>query len=209
MTFGSFVVGFDADTLEEFDRIERFAQQAPIAYLMLNLLVPAPGTDLHARLVREGRWYGPNTDFSGGMFPVVHYANFGPAELLDAYMRAVERAYSWEQIRERVLRLFGRGTFTRPRLGNSFGPLFKLWMLLKIACIYCASRERPKRRLFVQALGLALRGAVSFDKAVGTLVAMEGFHRHIALLRAYRRDFEALPPPPQRPAAIADPDVIR
>jgi uncharacterized radical SAM superfamily protein len=189
MTFGSFIVGFDDDTLEELDRIVSFAQEAPVPYLMLNLLVPAPGTDLQLRLAEEGRWYGANTDFRGGLFPVVHYMRFGQTELFEAYLAAVKRAYSFEFIRERVLRLFARGTFTRSRRGNTLGPLARVWILARIALVYLTSPERIKRRFFAEVFGLARRGTVSFDKAVGTLVAMEGFHRHLRLLEGYRRDF--------------------
>ncbi|MBD3239947.1 MAG: radical SAM protein [Chitinivibrionales bacterium] len=192
MIFASFIVGFDNDTLDECDNIAAFAQDAPIPYLMLNLLGSAPGTDLQRRLTDEGRWYGPCTDFMGGIFPVMHYMQFSQTELYERYLATVTRAYEWPAIRERVVRLFGKGYFTRTRRGSDFGPLFKLWMLLRVVGLYLLSADRDKRRLFFELFSLARRGTVSFDKAVGVMVAMEGFHRHLDLLRRYRTAYAPL-----------------
>ncbi len=192
MIFASFIVGFDNDTLDECDNIAAFAQQAPIPYLMLNLLGSAPGTDLQRRLIDEGRWYGPHTDFMGGIFPVMHYRQFSQTALYERYLATITRAFGWPAMRERVLRLFRKGYFTRMRGGSDFGPLFKLWMLLRTVGLYVFSPDRDKRRLFVELLALARRGTVSFDKAVAVMVALEGFHRHAALLHRYRTDYAPL-----------------
>jgi hypothetical protein len=79
------------------------------------------------------------------------------------------------------------------RGGSDFGPLFKLWMLLRTVGLYVFSPDRDKRRLFVELLALARRGTVSFDKAVAVMVALEGFHRHAALLHRYRTIIEHTP----------------
>jgi len=189
MTFGSFVVGFDTDTLEEFGRIVSFAQQAPVPYLMLNLLVPSPGTDLQKRLRDEGRWLAADTNFSGGMFPVIRYMRLGHRELLNAYLEEVERVYSFAYIRERILRLFRRGAFTRQRAANDLKPLYKVLMLLKITWLYTITRTPYKRRFFFEVLALVAQRRVSIDRVVGTLATMEGFHRHVRLLHEYADAF--------------------
>jgi radical SAM superfamily enzyme YgiQ (UPF0313 family) len=50
-----FILGFDSDTEDIFDRQIRFIQQTGIAQAMVGLLTALPGTDLFQRLAREGR----------------------------------------------------------------------------------------------------------------------------------------------------------
>ena len=50
-----FIVGFDNDTLETFDRQYRFITESGIQVAMVGLLTALPHTPLYARLEREGR----------------------------------------------------------------------------------------------------------------------------------------------------------
>jgi len=53
--YGGFIVGFDNDTLDTFERQRRFINAAGIQVAMVGLLTAIPKTPLHARLEREGR----------------------------------------------------------------------------------------------------------------------------------------------------------
>lgn len=55
---GGFIVGFDSDREDIFERQLRFIEEAGIPMAMVGLLTAAPGTDLHERLRREGRLLG-------------------------------------------------------------------------------------------------------------------------------------------------------
>jgi len=57
------IVGFDNDTLAEFDRIHEFMNAADLWYVNLNLLDAIPGTELHRRIVRRA---------GGATGPTVH-----------------------------------------------------------------------------------------------------------------------------------------
>ena len=52
---GGFILGFDSDTEDIFDRQVEFIEQNGIAMAMIGLLTALPGTRLYARLRREGR----------------------------------------------------------------------------------------------------------------------------------------------------------
>ena len=60
-----FIVGFDEDTDDIFDRQIAFIREAGIPMAMVGILTAVEGTDLHDRLAREGRLlgasYGNNT----------------------------------------------------------------------------------------------------------------------------------------------------
>ena len=53
-----FILGFDTDPLDIFDRQIRFIQDSGIPSAMVSLLTALPGTRLHRRLLEEGRLAG-------------------------------------------------------------------------------------------------------------------------------------------------------
>jgi radical SAM superfamily enzyme YgiQ (UPF0313 family) len=63
---GGFIVGFDNDTSDIFERQFEFIQRSGVVTAMVGLLTALPRTRLHARLLREGRIVsesnGNNTD---------------------------------------------------------------------------------------------------------------------------------------------------
>jgi len=52
---GGFIVGFDSDTKDIFHQQFRFVQSSGVVVAMVGLLSALPGTQLHHRLVKEGR----------------------------------------------------------------------------------------------------------------------------------------------------------
>jgi radical SAM superfamily enzyme YgiQ (UPF0313 family) len=52
---GGFIVGFDSDGPEIFERQRRFIEESGVVTAMIGLLTALPGTRLHTRLTREGR----------------------------------------------------------------------------------------------------------------------------------------------------------
>jgi len=60
-----FILGFDTDTEDIFERQMRFIDQAAIPMAMVGMLMAMPNTQLHRRLDKEGRlknnWSGNNT----------------------------------------------------------------------------------------------------------------------------------------------------
>ena len=55
LIYGTFVLGCDADTPDVFDKTLEFAVRNHIAVTNFNPLIPMPGTEVYARMEREGR----------------------------------------------------------------------------------------------------------------------------------------------------------
>ncbi|UCF67840.1 MAG: B12-binding domain-containing radical SAM protein [Acidobacteriota bacterium] len=102
--WGGFILGFDEEGDDIFDRMIRFVQQSAIPYAMVGLLQAMPNTPLYRRMEREGRLQG---------LPVVRGDQFGctnfltrldPRTMLDGYKHVLESLYSPSVYFERCIR---------------------------------------------------------------------------------------------------------
>jgi radical SAM superfamily enzyme YgiQ (UPF0313 family) len=107
--WAGFILGFDHDGAEAFDRMTAFVQEAGIPYAMVGMLIALPGTKLYERLQREGRLL-PDVA-TGDMFAPTNIVTALPtADLLAGYARVLETLYEPEAYFERCrehLRHFG------------------------------------------------------------------------------------------------------
>jgi radical SAM superfamily enzyme YgiQ (UPF0313 family) len=98
---GGFILGFDTDRDDIFDRMVDFIQQSGIPIAMVGLLQAMPGTQLFRRLWREGRILdegrGDNTDDKLNFLP-----NMDATRLIEGYRSVLTRIYSCEAYYERV-----------------------------------------------------------------------------------------------------------
>jgi len=90
---GGFIVGFDNDPPDIFDRMIDFIQESSVGTAMVGLLTALPNTKLYERLMREGRLIertsGNNLDLKMNFLPRMNY------EILsDGYKNLLERIYS-------------------------------------------------------------------------------------------------------------------
>jgi radical SAM superfamily enzyme YgiQ (UPF0313 family) len=98
--WGGFMLGFDHDGPEVFDRMIRFVQDAGIAYAMVGTLTALPNTPLYARLAREGRLL-PGAETGDG-FAFSNVVTRLPMEsMVEGYIRVMETLYHPEIYFER------------------------------------------------------------------------------------------------------------
>ena len=98
---GGFILGFDTDREDIFDRLVDFIQKSAIPIAMVGLLQAMPGTQLHRRLSREGRILhaggGNNTGCELNFLP-----RMNPHRLVEGYRSVLRRIYSREAYYARV-----------------------------------------------------------------------------------------------------------
>ena len=98
---GGFIVGFDNDPPDIFDRMISFIQDSSVVTAMVGMLNALPSTKLYNRLAKEGRLLkrasGNNTDFSINFIPSMDYDR-----LLVGYKRVMQNIYSPQQYYKRV-----------------------------------------------------------------------------------------------------------
>jgi radical SAM superfamily enzyme YgiQ (UPF0313 family) len=99
---GGFILGFDTDKEDIFDRMVEFIQKSGIPIAMVGLLQAMPGTQLFRRLRTEGRI----VDAGGGNNTFCDRLNFLPrmdsAKLVEGYRDVMKRIYNCEAYYERV-----------------------------------------------------------------------------------------------------------
>ncbi|MFY9853307.1 MAG: B12-binding domain-containing radical SAM protein [Terracidiphilus sp.] len=99
---GGFILGFDTDKEDIFDRMVEFIEKSGIPIAMVGLLQAMPGTQLFRRLRHEGRI----VDAGGGNNTFCDRLNFLPrmdaAKLVEGYREVMKRIYNCEAYYERV-----------------------------------------------------------------------------------------------------------
>jgi radical SAM superfamily enzyme YgiQ (UPF0313 family) len=102
-----FIVGFDSDPEDIFERQIRFIRESAIPLAMVGLLTALPDTQLWRRLAREGRLLaestGNNTDGSLNFVPAMD-----TARLLEGYRQILRTIYSPAEFYQRALDCLGR-----------------------------------------------------------------------------------------------------
>jgi radical SAM superfamily enzyme YgiQ (UPF0313 family) len=90
-----FILGFDTDTDDVFDRQLAFIRDNGIPQSMLGLLAAMPNTDLFKRLEREGRIISQDNPHSGdNVDTVLNFVPVMPAEkLVEGYKRVIAETY--------------------------------------------------------------------------------------------------------------------
>ncbi len=100
---GGFIVGFDNDPPDIFDKQIQFIQEAGIPLAMVGLLSAIPNTQLYRRLKEEGRLL---TESSGNNTHELHF-NFQPKmdlnTLINGYKHIISQIYSPKTYFERCL----------------------------------------------------------------------------------------------------------
>ena len=105
MVFGSFVFGYDHDTIASFDRTLEFAMRSKLALAQFNPLIPIPATPLFARLEKEDRllykrwWLDDDYRYGDTIF---RPAGMTPEQLAEGCFRLRRQFNSYSSIAQRI-----------------------------------------------------------------------------------------------------------
>jgi radical SAM superfamily enzyme YgiQ (UPF0313 family) len=102
---GSFVLGYDGDTPDVFEKTLRFCEEARLESAIFPILTPYPGTDVRKRLEAEGRII--SSDWRDYDMEHVTFRPNGmtPEELQDGYDRICREFYSFPSMFRRIFKL--------------------------------------------------------------------------------------------------------
>jgi radical SAM superfamily enzyme YgiQ (UPF0313 family) len=99
---GGFIIGFDTDTLNTFNKMIEFIQNSGIVTAMVGLLHALPMTKLYKRLKKEGRILnaatGNNTDATLNFIPVIN-----KDILIEGYKKILNTIYNPKNYYNRII----------------------------------------------------------------------------------------------------------
>jgi radical SAM superfamily enzyme YgiQ (UPF0313 family) len=101
---GGFVVGFDSDTEDIFERQIEFIERTAIPWALLNSLHAMPRTALYERMQKEGRLLAESSHSSGDTTPPNFRTKMGPAVLLRGLAKTLAAIYEPKAFYERAWR---------------------------------------------------------------------------------------------------------
>lgn len=115
---GGFILGFDTDREDIFERLVEFIQKSGIPIAMVGLLQAMPGTQLFRRLAGEGRILhaggGNNTGCELNFLP-----RMNPERLMEGYRSVLRQIYASDSYYQRVRQYLQR---CRPRYRANLSP---------------------------------------------------------------------------------------
>jgi len=98
---GAFIVGFETDTLETFQKTYDFAMRNRLAMVNMGIMTPFPGTEIYAKAKREGLIRDDNWEHYTGANLVWEHPGLDKAELERAYLQFRRKFYGWRSIAKR------------------------------------------------------------------------------------------------------------
>lgn len=188
---GGFIVGFDNDPDDIFERQIEFIQKSGIPSAMVGLLTALPNTALFRRLKKEGRLVGES--FGGNTHDL--RMNFKPVmdlkKLLDGYREVISQLYRPDRYFARcatlIKNLQPRGTFKR-RIGTSeiralvlslIRQTFSSYGYRYMKFILRVVMTRPT--LIGEAIALSVKGH-HFIKMTREAIAVDEFKKYLSKL---------------------------
>src|SRR5918996_3052875 len=165
-----FIVGFDHDPEDIFERQINFIRESAIPLAMVGLLTALPQTQLWRRLQREGRLLtesnGNNTDCSLNFIPRID-----PSRLIENYKSVLRTIYSPGEYYQRALECLKRlPAATEPQWRH---PIRDLTSLVRVI-LTLGVRDRERSEFWRYIGHVAAFNRDTFARAV-TLAAM-GYH---------------------------------
>ncbi|RMF75034.1 MAG: DUF4070 domain-containing protein [Acidobacteria bacterium] len=165
--WAGFIVGFDSEGRDIFDRMIRFVQNAAIPYAMVGVLHALPRTRLFERLTGEGRLIETPTD--GDQFGLTNFVTkMDPVALLTGYRKVLETLYEpsvyFERCRRNLERWKPSRFGSRPRTLNEYGAALR--------SLLSQGRGAGYRRVYRSFLGwAATRHPSKLGRAIGQAIA--------------------------------------
>jgi radical SAM superfamily enzyme YgiQ (UPF0313 family) len=101
---GGFIVGFDSDSADIFDRQIQFIQESGIVTAMISILYALPGTALYQRLKKQGRLLDTTCMGSNSDGQVTFIPKMGIRALARGYLKVLNHIYSPSNYYERIFR---------------------------------------------------------------------------------------------------------
>ncbi len=188
--YGSFIIGFDKDSPEDFKIFEQFVEQSLMPVFNLSILGTTKGMELYDRLEKENRLL-PDLDkkFFVGAYPVIKYKNFDNRAFYDMFHNTIAHLYSYKEIRKRTISLLEKAHFRKEINNQGITVLKKMRITLILAYCHLITTDKEKRRFFFEVISLIRAKKVSISHAASLLLMFEAINRQIKNDKGQRKAY--------------------
>jgi radical SAM superfamily enzyme YgiQ (UPF0313 family) len=164
-----FIVGFDSDPEEIFDKQVEFIQESGIPLAMVGLLLALPGTQLYRRLLKEGRILAEGT--GNNMNLALNYVpKMNPERLVEGYRSILKRIYHPDAYYDRVRKFLAES----PRVLHHAPRTSSDYMAVLRSMIQQGVFGESRRSYWKFILEAATKYRHAFDRAI--MLAIMGHH---------------------------------
>lgn len=181
---GGFILGFDSDTEDIFDRQIDFIQQTGIVKAMIGLLNALPGTRLYQRLAAEGRLLGGPSGNNTHETRTNFITRMDPETLRQGYLRVLSTLYDY-----RLKNYFARCNRLLDRIENS--AFFQRRITFaEVRAVARSLVRQPFTPYGGQYLKFLARNLVKNTHILGEAMALaiEGHHFHMITQQGLKAD---------------------
>jgi hypothetical protein len=201
---GGFIVGFDSDQADIFDRQIEFIERAAIPWAMVGVLQAPPTTPLYERMEKEGRLIQRSPEFSN--FSPPNFRTVLPLPvLLGGLRRMLLTLYDPRRFYERVLDSLERWQVRPEQKAPALSFLYRFRVVLK--SVWHQGVLSDYRRAYWRFFGgLTLRCGLNRQKRrLGFELALSGHH----FIRYARKVAETLEAESCRATQVTRPESSR
>jgi radical SAM superfamily enzyme YgiQ (UPF0313 family) len=174
---GGFIIGFDSDPPNIFDRQVNFIQNSGVVKAMIGLLNAIPGTRLYERLKKEGRLLdgctGDNCDGTLNFIP----KKMDAQTIRDGYQAVLDNIYSPREYYDRVVEFLKSYKPTRRKRID----LLEINAFLR-SILYLGILDKGKNKIYYWRL--VLRAFLFHREAFGEAISLAIFGYHFRKLLA-------------------------
>lgn len=173
---GGFIVGFDSDQSDIFDRQIEFIERAAIPWAMAGVLQAPPTTPLYERMKTEGRLMEARSAVFSNFSPPNFRTALPLPELLGGFKRMLVRLYEPRRFYERALNSLEHWQARSEQKAPALSLLYQLGVLFK--SLWRQGVRSGYRRAYWSFLGrLLLRWGLDKQKRrLGFELALSGHH---------------------------------
>ncbi len=174
---GSFIVGFDTDELDAFDRIFDFTLKNGITMISLNVLTAYPGTDLYERMREDGRINAIDTDMLG-IYPTMQFNRVSQSAMFTKFFDTLEKMYAYPTVLKKAATTFGNGRFIHYNEAD-ISVMDKLRSMYYLFRQYRKTADIAKKELFRMLFAMARSGRVSMGSVIEYLLLIASFNGYL------------------------------
>lgn len=113
--FSSFVLGNDSDDKDIFEKTATFIEKSNIAFSLINVITPLPGTRLYRKLYESHRLISDNWENYNGKTVCFKPSKMTADELQEGYVSVLKKIYSYKKVYIRLHKLWQKGLLLRKK----------------------------------------------------------------------------------------------